>query len=50
MAGQCRSNINDFSEVVRLDLKYQHNWSLSYDFKLILRTIQVLFSKSSGAV
>ncbi|WP_083602405.1 sugar transferase [Hydrococcus rivularis] len=44
-----RSKIVDFEEVVRLDLKYQRNWSFLYDFKLILKTIIVIFSKESGA-
>jgi anti-anti-sigma factor len=44
-----RSKIKQFEDVVRLDLKYQQNWSLMYDFKLILKTIQVIFTKNSGA-
>lgn len=45
-----RSSVRSFEDVIRLDLRYQENWSLMYDFKLILKTIAVLFSKSSGAV
>lgn len=45
-----RSEILDFEEIVKLDLRYQKNWSLLYDIKLILRTVAILFSKSSGAV
>lgn len=45
-----RSQVLDFEEIVKLDLRYQENWSLSYDIKLIFKTIVVLFSKSSGAV
>ncbi len=44
-----RSSIRDFEDVIRLDLRYQQNWSLGYDLKLILRTFLVLFSKDSGA-
>ena len=44
-----RSSIRDFDDVIRLDLRYQQNWSLGYDLKLILRTFLVLFSKNSGA-
>lgn len=44
-----RSKIKKFEDVIRLDLRYQENWSLLYDFKLILKTILVIFSKNSGA-
>ncbi|WP_202803883.1 sugar transferase [Geminocystis herdmanii] len=44
-----RSKIRDFEDVIKLDLRYQENWSLMYDFKLILKTITVIFSKDSGA-
>ncbi len=44
-----RSSIRDFEDVIRLDLRYQQNWSLGYDLKLIVRTFLVLFSKNSGA-
>nr|WP_254947608.1 sugar transferase [Cyanobium sp. N.Huapi 1H5] len=44
-----RSSIRDFEDVIRLDLRYQQNWSLGYDLKLIFRTFLVLFSKNSGA-
>ena len=45
-----RSQIRDFEDVIRLDLRYQENWSLMYDIKLILKTIAILFNKNSGAV
>lgn len=45
-----RSKIKTFEEVIQLDLRYQKNWSLAHDFKLILRTVLVLFNKQSGAV
>jgi anti-anti-sigma factor len=45
-----RSKIRDFEDVIKLDLRYQENWSLLYDFKLILKTIIVVFNKDSGAV
>jgi anti-anti-sigma factor len=44
-----RSNIKKFEDVIRLDMKYQENWSLSYDLKLIIKTVLVLFSDRSGA-
>lgn len=43
-----RSDIKDFDEVVKLDLEYIDNWSLVMDFKIILKTILVVF-KGIGA-
>ena len=45
-----RSQVRNFEDVIKLDLKYQHNWSLEYDLKLILKTIVIVFSKDNGAV
>lgn len=45
-----RSQIRDFEEIIRMDLRYQENWSLMYDIKLIFRTIAVLFDRDAGAV
>lgn len=43
-----RSDIEDFDEVVRLDLKYIDNWSLTEDFKILLKTVGVvLFGKGA---
>lgn len=44
-----RSTIRTFEEVIKLDLDYQHNWSLIYDLKLIISTVLILFRKNSGA-
>ena len=44
-----RSTIKKFEDVIRLDLRYQENWSLLYDIELIVKTVLVLFSKQSGA-
>ncbi len=44
-----RSKINDFSDILDLDLKYQKNWSIFYDIKLIIKTLTKLFSRNSGA-
>jgi exopolysaccharide biosynthesis polyprenyl glycosylphosphotransferase len=43
-----RSKINDFDEVVSLDLDYQAKWSVWYDLLLILKTIKVVI-KREGA-
>jgi len=45
-----RSQVKDFEDVIKLDLRYQENWNLFYDIKLILKTILILFNKNSGAV
>jgi exopolysaccharide biosynthesis polyprenyl glycosylphosphotransferase len=37
-----RSDISDFDEVVRLDLEYIDNWSLTLDFKILLQTVIVV--------
>ena len=43
-----RSDIKDFDEVVKLDLEYIDNWSILLDFKIIFKTILVVF-RGSGA-
>ncbi len=45
-----RSSVKKFEDVIRLDLKYQDNWSFWYDIQLIVKTVLVLFSRKSGAV
>jgi anti-anti-sigma factor len=45
-----RSKVRNFEDVIKLDLKYQADWSLWYDVKLILKTIWIVFNKDSGAV
>ncbi|MGF1591405.1 MAG: sugar transferase [Pleurocapsa sp.] len=45
-----RSQVRNFEDVIKLDLQYQRNWSLSYDLKLILKTLILIFSKNNGAV
>ncbi len=43
-----RSDIQDFDEVVRLDLEYIDNWSLTEDFYILLKTVGVvLFGKGA---
>ncbi|MEG1847576.1 MAG: sugar transferase [Lachnospiraceae bacterium] len=37
-----RSNIADFDDVVKYDLEYINNWSLSLDIKILIRTIWVV--------
>ena len=37
-----RSDIQDFEEVIKLDLEYINNWDIGMDIKLILKTIKVV--------
>ena len=39
-----RSDIKDFDEVVKLDLKYIDEWSLRLDVKLLLQTVGAVLS------
>jgi exopolysaccharide biosynthesis polyprenyl glycosylphosphotransferase len=38
-----RNNVKDFKDWVRLDLEYIDNWSLWLDFKILCRTVPVVF-------
>ena len=44
-----RNKVTNFDDVVALDIQYIRNWSFSQDFKIILRTIGVVFSPSRGS-
>ena len=43
-----RSNITDFEEVVRLDKEYIRNWSMGLDFRILLKTVVVMFKKDGS--
>jgi len=40
-----RSQIKDFEEIVSLDLRYQSQWSVVHDFKLIFKTIAIVIKR-----
>lgn len=40
-----RSAIEDFEQIVDLDLRYQDRWTPSYDLFVILRTLYVVFAR-----
>ena len=39
-----RSDIEDFEDVVKLDVKYIDNWSLWGDIKILFKTVWVVFA------
>ena len=39
-----RSNIENFEDVVRLDVQYIDHWSLKLDIQLLFKTIAVVFT------
>ena len=43
-----RSEITDFDEVVKLDLKYIENWSIGLDIKILLRTVLAVLGKKGS--
>jgi lipopolysaccharide/colanic/teichoic acid biosynthesis glycosyltransferase len=43
-----RSHIDNFEEIVKLDLAYQQKWSVGYDVTLMLQTIGVVFSRKGA--
>ena len=45
---QLKDNIEDFEEVVKLDLEYIDNWSIGLDLKIILKTVGVIFFRKGA--
>ncbi|MBW4537588.1 MAG: sugar transferase [Myxacorys chilensis ATA2-1-KO14] len=43
-----RSNINNFEDVIQLDLAYIQNWSLWLDLKILLKTVQVVLCRTGA--
>jgi exopolysaccharide biosynthesis polyprenyl glycosylphosphotransferase len=43
-----RSDINNFDDVLRLDVQYIERWSIWLDLKILLKTIAVIFAKSGA--
>jgi exopolysaccharide biosynthesis polyprenyl glycosylphosphotransferase len=37
-----RSSVKNFDAIVKMDLDYQHKWSIRYDLKIILETLRVV--------
>ncbi|HEY9637265.1 MAG TPA: sugar transferase [Coleofasciculaceae cyanobacterium] len=43
-----RSKITDFEDIVRMDIAYQQKWSITYDIKLIVKTLMVVAQKDGA--
>lgn len=43
-----RSSVTDFEDIVRLDVAYQHKWSVTYDLQLIFKTLWVVVGKDGA--
>jgi lipopolysaccharide/colanic/teichoic acid biosynthesis glycosyltransferase len=43
-----RSTITEFETIVRMDLDYQHKWSIIYDLMLIVKTIWVVLDRKGA--
>lgn len=43
-----RSNVDNFEDVLRLDIRYIENWSLWLDLQIIFRTVQVILHKTGA--
>ncbi|NJO78634.1 MAG: sugar transferase [Cyanobacteria bacterium RM1_2_2] len=43
-----RSDIDNFEDVLRLDIRYIENWSLWLDLKIILKTFKVILRKTGA--
>lgn len=43
-----RSSVEDFEEIVKMDVAYQQKWSVPYDLQLVLKTITAVFQKEGA--
>ncbi|HEY9626031.1 MAG TPA: sugar transferase [Coleofasciculaceae cyanobacterium] len=43
-----RSTVEDFEQIVQMDLAYQEKWSVAYDFILIFKTIKAVLVKDGA--
>ena len=43
-----RNQIDDFDEIVRLDLEYIDSWSLWQDLRILLKTLKVVFAREGS--
>lgn len=43
-----RSEIDNFEDVMKLDMKYIENWSILFDFRILLQTLRVVLQKTGA--
>lgn len=43
-----RSSVTDFEQIVDMDLRYIHHWSIGYDVELIVKTIQSVLRRKGA--
>ncbi len=43
-----RSTVEDFEEIVRMDIDYQRKWSVIYDISLIFKTVMAVLDKKGA--
>ncbi|ASC70867.1 sugar transferase [Halomicronema hongdechloris C2206] len=43
-----RSGVNDFEQIVAMDVSYQQHWSVWYDLSLIMQTILVVLTRKGA--
>ncbi|MEO0769688.1 MAG: sugar transferase [Cyanobacteria bacterium J06649_4] len=43
-----RSSITDFEQIVELDLRYQAEWSVMHDIKILFKTVSVVFGSKDA--
>jgi lipopolysaccharide/colanic/teichoic acid biosynthesis glycosyltransferase len=43
-----RSTVEDFEDIVKMDIAYQEKWSIAYDLHLIIKTILVVLHKDGA--
>jgi len=43
-----RSNVIDFEDIVKMDVDYQKQWTVTYDLVLIFKTIMVVLAKKGA--
>ncbi|MDX2098018.1 MAG: sugar transferase [Leptolyngbyaceae cyanobacterium bins.59] len=43
-----RSSVQDFEDIVKMDVDYQEKWTVLYDLELIIRTVLVVVAKKGA--